>query len=72
MVSANMGVALLPSYAVKYLNHSRHLKIIPLEAEVEMVEIAAFWNKNNHNPVLGMFLRKMEEALQQPKSSGGL
>ncbi|MDF2938554.1 MAG: alsR [Paenibacillaceae bacterium] len=71
MVSANMGVALLPTYAVKYLNHSRHLKIIPLEDEGERVEIAAFWSKNNHNPVLGMFLRKLE-AFQQQKSSGGL
>lgn len=71
MVSANMGVALLPSYAVKYLNHSRHLKIIPLGDEVEMVEIAAFWNRSNHNPALGMFVRKMESA-QQEKSSDGL
>jgi LysR family transcriptional regulator, transcription activator of glutamate synthase operon len=60
MVSANMGVAVLPSYVVKYLNHSRHLIIIPLEDEVEMVEIAACWNRNNSNPALGMFLRKLE------------
>ncbi len=70
MVSADMGVALLPSYTMKYLNQSRHLRIIPLEDGVEMVEIAAVWNKSNPNPALGMFLRKMANA-QQQKSSGG-
>ncbi|MDF2921601.1 MAG: alsR [Paenibacillaceae bacterium] len=60
MVSANMGVAVLPSYVLKYFNHSRDLIIIPLEDEVEMVEIAALWNRSNNNPALGMFLRKLE------------
>lgn len=60
MVSANMGVAVLPSYVLKYFNHSRQLIIIPLEDEEETVEIAALWNRNNNNPALGMFLRKLE------------
>lgn len=57
MVSANMGIAIMPSYAVKYFNHSRQLIIIPLEGENETVEIAAAWNKENKNPALNMFLK---------------
>lgn len=57
MVSANMGIAILPSYVVKYLNHSRHLIIIPLEGENETAEIVAAWNKENKNPTLNMFIK---------------
>ncbi len=57
MVSANMGIAILPSYVVKYFNHSRQLIIIPLEGENETVEIAAAWKKENKNPALSMFLK---------------
>ena len=57
MVSANMGIAILPSYVVRYLNHSRHLIMIPFEDENEAVEIIAAWNKENTNPTLSMFIK---------------
>ncbi|OOM14324.1 LysR family transcriptional regulator [Clostridium saccharobutylicum] len=52
MVSANMGVAILPSYCVRYLNQSQHLMIISLDNKDEYVDIAAIWNKENPNPAL--------------------
>lgn len=52
MVSANMGIAILPSYCVRYLNQSQHLMIISLEDMSEYVNIAAIWSKENLNPAL--------------------
>lgn len=52
MVSANMGIAILPFYCARYLNHSQHLMIIPLEDKSKHVSIAAIWNRENTNPAL--------------------
>ncbi|WP_123053905.1 LysR family transcriptional regulator [Clostridium sp. JN-1] len=52
MVSANMGIAILPSYCVRYLNQSQHLMIISLEDGNEYVNIMAIWNRENYNPAL--------------------
>ena len=52
MVSANMGIAILPLYCVRYLNQSQHLMIIPLKDKDKHVNIAAIWNKKNPNPAL--------------------
>lgn len=52
MVSANMGIAILPSYCVRYLNQSQHLMILSLEDKNEYVNIAAIWSKKNSNAAL--------------------
>ncbi len=52
MVSANMGIALLPSYCIRYLNQSQHLMILSLEDQNEYVDIAAIWSKENSNSAL--------------------
>jgi DNA-binding transcriptional LysR family regulator len=52
MVSANMGIAILPSFCVRYLNQSQHLMILSLEDKREYVSIAGIWNKENSNPAL--------------------
>ncbi|MBV7275396.1 LysR family transcriptional regulator [Clostridiaceae bacterium UIB06] len=52
MVSANMGIAILPFYCVRYLNQSQNLMIIPLKDKDKYVTIAAIWNKENNNSAL--------------------
>ncbi|MDP4144985.1 MAG: LysR family transcriptional regulator [Bacillota bacterium] len=52
MVSANMGIAILPSFCVRYFNQSQHLMILSLEDKSEYVDIAAIWNNENPNSAL--------------------
>ncbi|MCR3761561.1 LysR family transcriptional regulator [Clostridium felsineum] len=61
MVSANMGVAIMPSYCVRYLNQSQHIMIIELKDSDAYVNIGAIWNKKNNNPALLRMLKIIEE-----------
>lgn len=65
MVSANMGIAILPSYCLRYLNQSQHFMIIPLEDKNSYVNIAAVWNKENPNPALPRLTEIIENIKDQ-------
>ncbi|AAK80637.1 DNA-binding transcriptional LysR family regulator [Clostridium acetobutylicum] len=64
MVSANMGIAVMPSYCVRYLSQSQNLMIIAVENNNFYVDIAAVWNKENNNPALLRVLQIIKEAEQ--------
>lgn len=66
MVSANMGIAILPSYCVRYLNQSQHLIILYLDDKSKHVDIAAIWNKENLNPALPR-LTQIIESINEEK-----
>jgi len=57
MVSANMGIAMLPSFSVRYLNQSQHLMMIPLNDESAYADIAAVWSSESHNPALSTLIQ---------------
>ena len=61
MASANMGVAILPSYCVRYLNQSQHLMMIPLEDDNAYIDISAICSKENNNPALSRLIQIIEE-----------
>lgn len=50
-VSANMGVAVVPEYCLKYSNRSQYFTVIDLE-NLYFVEIYAIWSKKNNNLAL--------------------
>lgn len=55
MVSANMGVAILPEYNIHALNGIESLRAIPLKNNEELLEIAMAWNTTNPNTVVKQF-----------------
>lgn len=56
MISAGMGISILPEYATSMLKNNLNLVYIPLRDENEYIEIYAFWKKDNSNPALQKFL----------------
>lgn len=59
MVSAAMGISILPEYTVRYFNTTKNLRIIPLVTEEGLPETLDFemsWSPDNKNPVLQRFL----------------
>jgi len=56
MVSANMGVAILPEYSMHYLNGLNSIRAIPLTNDMEVVEIAVAYNSKNYNPAIERFV----------------
>ena len=56
MVSANMGVAILPEYSMHYLNGLNSIRAIPLVNDMEVVEIALAYNSKNYNPAIERFV----------------
>jgi DNA-binding transcriptional LysR family regulator len=56
MVSAGMGIAVLPEYAIKAFSNFMNLIYVPLDGEDEHIETIAVWNKDNSNPSLTKFL----------------
>lgn len=59
MVSAAMGIAILPEYAVRYYQHTENLKVIRLLKEDHSQETLDFemcWSPENKNPAIGQLL----------------
>ncbi|QOV18366.1 LysR family transcriptional regulator [Blautia liquoris] len=56
MVAANMGVAIVPSYALSSSRNTRSLVKIPLDEDTEKFEIVAARYKENQNPTIEKFL----------------
>jgi len=59
MVSANMGVAILPEYNLHALNGLKSLQTIPLINDDEILEISMAWNINNPNTAVERFIKFM-------------
>lgn len=57
MVSANMGVAILPEYNLHALNGLKALQTIPLINDDEILEISMAWNINNPNTAVERFVQ---------------
>lgn len=56
MVSANLGVAILPEYSIHSLNGLNSIRTIPLVNDMEIFEIAMAYNSNNYNPAIERFV----------------
>ena len=56
MVSANMGIAILPEYSMHYLNGLNSIRSISLVNDMEIVEIALAYNSKNYNPAIERFV----------------
>lgn len=56
MVAAEMGIAVLPEYAVFGALNSKELVFIPLQDEQIAASIYFIYHKNNENPILQQFL----------------
>ncbi len=56
MVAANMGVALLPSFAISKPYLLETVRVVPIAGDTERIEVVAAYHKNNTNPALERFL----------------
>ena len=55
LVSAGIGITILPESIVSTLGHSTDLSFVPLEGEHEYVDILAIWKDSTVNPVTQVF-----------------
>ena len=55
LVSAGLGITILPESIVRAHAHSTELSFIPLEGEHEHVDVLAIWKEDNTNPVIKVF-----------------
>lgn len=63
MVSAAMGVAVLPEYAVRYFHDTKNLKLVPLLKEdrtPESLDFSISWRAENQNPAIEELLKWTE------------
>ena len=64
MISAGMGISILPEYITRPYVRDSDLRILPLlteEGTAETVDFEITWATENTNPALQQFLRMMEE-----------
>ena len=62
MVSAGLGIAILPEYAVRYYRNTRNLVVIPMHKEEEgqeeeTLDFEVSWLTENHNPAIEKLLQ---------------
>lgn len=55
LVSAGIGITILPESIVRSIGHSTDLSFVPLEGDHEHVDILAIWKENTANPVTQVF-----------------
>lgn len=55
LVSAEMGVCVLPEYAARHLTTARNLTVIPVTGQPP-VQILAYWKRSQSNPALARML----------------
>ena len=67
MVSASLGVAVLPEYAVRYYRNTKNLIVIPLVKDKkesplieEKLDFEVSWRKENPNPAIEKLLKWIE------------
>lgn len=63
MVSAAMGVAVLPEYAVRYFGNTKNLRIVPIvkrDQTPETLDFEISWRAENANPAVEELLKWIE------------
>lgn len=55
LVSAGIGITILPESIVAAFGHSSDLSFVPLEGDHEHVDITAIWKEDTSNPVTQVF-----------------
>lgn len=55
LVTAGIGITILPESAIRYVRQNSDLVFIPLEGDHEYIDVLAIWKPQNHNPALKMF-----------------
>ncbi|SEU27886.1 LysR family transcriptional regulator [Paenibacillus sp. NFR01] len=61
MVSAGLGISLIPQFALNYYNQAQSLSIIPLEPRDALeITVYAIWNQENKNASIANFLQHLE------------
>ena len=55
LVSAGIGITILPESIVRAFCNISDLAFVPLEGEHEHVDIMAIWKDNSENPVTNVF-----------------
>ena len=55
LVSAGIGITILPESIVRAFSNTSDLSFVPLEGEHEHVDIMAIWKDNSMNPVTNVF-----------------
>jgi len=63
MVSAGLGVAILPEYAVRYFRNAHNLVVVPLIREDQTEERMDFelsWHQKNQNPAIEKLIQWIE------------
>ena len=56
MLSANMGVTILPSYLFDPFLHHGKLRAVPLVPQEDFIDVAAVWTPDDQNPSLSKIL----------------
>jgi len=59
LITSTKGVALLPAFAKNFL--PRSVTIRPLAGEAPTIDLVIGYNKSNTSPLLGLFLRRIEQ-----------
>ncbi len=60
MVSAGMGISILPEYTVRFFVDAKNLSVVPLlkeNGEEETLNFEASWRGDNHNPAIEKLLQ---------------
>lgn len=63
LVSAGLGIAILPEYAVRYIQNPRNLVMIPMvkdDQTEETMDSEICWHRDNHNPAIDKLLEWIE------------
>jgi DNA-binding transcriptional LysR family regulator len=60
MVEAGIGISILP---IAMVNPPSTLRFIELEENVEEIDFIIAWNRNNHNPLVPLFIKEFESFI---------
>ncbi|BBF41431.1 transcriptional regulator, LysR family [Lachnospiraceae bacterium KM106-2] len=59
MVSAEMGISILPSYAVINQNYVKNIIVLPLDGLNECIDVTVYWNPLRESEVMGYFFESL-------------
>ena len=62
MIAAEEGISILPDYFTNKLANADDLVFIPLTGEREHEEIDAIWRRDNHNPLLELWVEELKSS----------
>lgn len=71
MVSAALGIAIMPEFTVRNYSAAKNLKLIPIvksDGTPEMMEFCAAWRTDNENPAVEKLLDWVEVSRKEPEA----